>query len=74
MEVNYCGVVKQQLWDYYRRLNDYAASLAREVVLVNILTGETSVELVAPSGLKDELAFTREEIKFWQEHERRWGA
>jgi hypothetical protein len=63
--------IKQQLWDYYKKVNEYAASLAEEVIFMNLLTGEHTVELIMPSGLRDELGFTNDEIMLWQKYEER---
>jgi hypothetical protein len=64
--------IKQQLWDYYRKITEYATSLAEEKVFLNLLTGERTVELVIPSGLEYELGFTEDEIRLWKKYEERF--
>ena len=64
--------IKQQLWDYYKKTNGYATSLAEEVIFVNLMTGEHTTELVMPRGLRDDLNFTEDEIMLWQKYEERF--
>lgn len=68
--VDYFGVVKQQLWDYYQRMNEHASSLGRKVEAMDPFTGATATYLFIPSGLKSEIDFTREEIERWISYER----
>jgi hypothetical protein len=63
--------IKQQLWDYYKKVNGRATSLAEEIIFVNLLTGAHTAELSIPSGLRDELNFTNDEIMLWQKYEER---
>lgn len=68
-QVDYCGVVKTQLMDYYKGLNERTVSLSEEVVIVDGLTGEWDRILLAPVGLRDELRYTRDEILWWMHYE-----
>lgn len=70
MDINYFGVVKEQLWGYYRQITDMASILAEEYVGVNLFTGERQRVLMAPVGLRDELVFTKDEIELWMQYER----
>lgn len=62
--------IKQQLWDYYKKMNEYAAKLAYEVTLIDIFSGEQSTKTFIPLGLRDEIIFTRDEIGAWQKYEK----
>jgi len=62
--------IKQQLWDYLRIQTEYADSLAREILRVNLLTGDIHTELVYPSGLAHEIAFIQEELEMWMQLEK----
>jgi len=72
-QVDYYGVVKKELMDYYKKTKEYALSLAQEVTMIDLFSGERIVELVIPSGLRSELIFTRDEIERWQNYERVGG-
>jgi hypothetical protein len=73
MEQSQFNEIKQQLWDYYRKVNEYSMSLAEEIIFVNLLTGAHTTELFIPSGLRDELNFTEDEIRLWQKYEERFS-
>jgi len=62
--------IKQQLWDYLRTQTEYADSLAREILRVNVLTGEVTAEIVYPSGLAHDIVFTQEELEMWMRLEK----
>ena len=61
--------IKQQLLDYYKRVNAYAMSLAEEVITIDIFSGLAGKALYAPLGLRDELSFLRDEIELWINYE-----
>jgi len=69
-QVNYLPVVKDQLWDYLKRMSEYASRLVEERPAFNVVTGEVGVFLYVPSGLEHEIEFTRDEIDFWMNYER----
>jgi len=62
--------IKQQLWDYYKKVNEYAMSIAEEVISIDLFMGTAEKTLYAPLGLRDELIFTRDEIEKWMKYER----
>jgi len=58
--------VRQQLLNYLQRLQADAAELGKEVIMVDLFgrpTGEKRI--FVPSGLGDELGWTRDEIAIW---------
>lgn len=70
MEQSQLNEIKQQLWDYYKKMNEYAMSLAEEGISIDLFTGVAQKILYAPVGLRDELTFIRDEIEFWMTYER----
>ena len=60
--------IKQQLLDYYKRVNAYAMSLAEEVITIDLFSGTAEKILYAPLGLRDELNFIRDEIERWEKY------
>lgn len=65
------GGIKQQLWDYYKKIHEYAVSIAEEVTLIDLFTGSAQRELYAPVGLRDELIFVNDEIDYWSKYEKK---
>jgi len=62
--------IKQQLLDYYNKVNEYAMSIAEEIITIDLFSGTAEKHLYAPLGLRDELGFTRDEIELWINYER----
>jgi len=60
--------IKQQLLDYYKKVNEYALSIAEEFIAIDLFSGIAEKILYAPLGLRDELNFIRDEIERWNKY------
>jgi len=60
--------ISQQLLDYYGKVNEYAMSIAEEVITIDLFSGTAGKGLYAPLGLRDELNFIRDEIERWKKY------